>query len=408
MKAYSTIPNTTGAFPNTVADNASGPGETDGTPYIKQVIDDLWGARQDLMTEAKLTPDGNQEAVGTSQFLAALTIVIKSQVRRCFVDNWRRIEDTALTTDSFFDFAYVKEVSGLVKKVYVAVGQRSADSGLWSSQGGNGRWIERTNPTPGGNLNGVIWDPINDLFIAVGAVSGADANIITSPDGTTWLHRANPKTFALNGLASDGSSIIVAVGAADGTDAYIVTSPDGINWTERANPKNFGLNAVTWSDDLSLFIAVGVSDGTDTYIITSPDGINWTERTGPDNLEYEDVAASDDIVVAVRNSNNMMRSTDGVTWTGFTIPQVTNEAIQAIVWSPELKLFVAGFVSSVDDGGIAIALSPDGIDWSVVFLGIDTTVTDFSFYGMVAGAERIIGGGLSGSIGFSLGWDCSL
>lgn len=408
MKDYATVPNITGAFPNVVSKNTTGPGETDGTPYIKQVIDDLWGARQDLMNEAGLTPDGSDEATGTSQSLAAAKIVIKKELRRCFVDNWRRIENTSLTTDSFFDFAYARNLSGLEKKMYVGVGQRNANSGIWSSQGGNARWLERANPTPGGNLNGVIFDPINSLFIGVGEVSGPDANIITSPDGITWTHRANPKTFALNGLVSDGSSIIVAVGDPDGTDAYIVTSPDGVNWTERANPKNFALNNVTWSDELSLFIAVGFSDGSDTYTITSPDGITWTERTTPDNLGYEDVAASDDIVVAVTNSDNMMRSTDGITWTGFAIPQVSGEGTQSIVWSPELELFIVGFTSSVDDGGIAIALSPDGITWTVVFVSIDNDVTDFTFYGMVAGEEKIIGGGISGSIGFSLNWSCSL
>jgi len=58
-----TIPYTVGAFPNTVAQNATGPGATDGTPWIKSVIDDLWGARQVLMDESNQVPNALTESV---------------------------------------------------------------------------------------------------------------------------------------------------------------------------------------------------------------------------------------------------------------------------------------------------------------------------------------------------------
>ena len=60
-----------GNFPDTVAKNASGPGATDGTPYDAGFISDLWGARQDLLAMAGMTPDGMQEAAGSSQFMEA-------------------------------------------------------------------------------------------------------------------------------------------------------------------------------------------------------------------------------------------------------------------------------------------------------------------------------------------------
>lgn len=76
MIDYNTIPNTAGAFPNVVSQNATGPGATDGTPYIKQVIDDLWGARQALMDAAGLTPNAVQESATASQKLEALRNVL--------------------------------------------------------------------------------------------------------------------------------------------------------------------------------------------------------------------------------------------------------------------------------------------------------------------------------------------
>lgn len=61
-----------GAFPNAAAQNATGPGNTDGTEWIKAVIDDMWGAAQELMNHAGMTPDGVTEAAGASQRREAL------------------------------------------------------------------------------------------------------------------------------------------------------------------------------------------------------------------------------------------------------------------------------------------------------------------------------------------------
>jgi len=72
MKDYSTIANTSGSFPDVVAVNASGPSATDGTPYIKQFVDDLWGAAQALMDAAFIAPNGVTEAAGASQRLEAI------------------------------------------------------------------------------------------------------------------------------------------------------------------------------------------------------------------------------------------------------------------------------------------------------------------------------------------------
>ena len=79
MKDYKTLFGSlvNGDWPNTVAKNASGPSAVDGTPFTKDLIDDIWGGRIDLMVRAGLTPDGIAEANGTSQFVKALYRVIR-------------------------------------------------------------------------------------------------------------------------------------------------------------------------------------------------------------------------------------------------------------------------------------------------------------------------------------------
>jgi hypothetical protein len=76
MKDYATIVNTLGSFPNVTGKNASGGGATDGTPYIRQFIDDLWGFSQALMNDAGLTPDGVTESASASQRMTALRRIL--------------------------------------------------------------------------------------------------------------------------------------------------------------------------------------------------------------------------------------------------------------------------------------------------------------------------------------------
>jgi hypothetical protein len=61
-----------GTFPNITGKNASGPTASDGTPFTADYINDIWGHMQDVLNAAGLTPNGQAEAAGSSQFLTAL------------------------------------------------------------------------------------------------------------------------------------------------------------------------------------------------------------------------------------------------------------------------------------------------------------------------------------------------
>ncbi len=70
MKDFSTIPNTKeGGFPNTQAKNETTVGAKDGTPYTDQVVNEVWGAFQAMLSKAGMTPSGNVETYDASQFL---------------------------------------------------------------------------------------------------------------------------------------------------------------------------------------------------------------------------------------------------------------------------------------------------------------------------------------------------
>jgi len=71
------VTNRSNTFPNALAINASGPSATDGTEYVKDLINNYFvGPQQALLNEVGYTPDGVIEATGTSQEVMALKALI--------------------------------------------------------------------------------------------------------------------------------------------------------------------------------------------------------------------------------------------------------------------------------------------------------------------------------------------
>lgn len=64
--------NFSGAFPNVVGINSSGPTTTDGTEFVKAFVDDIWGRFQAMLDYANLTPNGITESAGASQHIDAI------------------------------------------------------------------------------------------------------------------------------------------------------------------------------------------------------------------------------------------------------------------------------------------------------------------------------------------------
>lgn len=103
-----TFTNTDGAnFPNTKAVNASGPSATDGTEFIKAMIDDMWGFSQALLDYTDDTPNLTSEAAGASQRLNSILKIAGhidtiSATGTYTVEEWNKngvlVADTATVT----------------------------------------------------------------------------------------------------------------------------------------------------------------------------------------------------------------------------------------------------------------------------------------------------------------------
>lgn len=72
----SSFTNTNGvAFPGTAAVNSSGGGATDGTEFVKIMVDDIWGFFQSLLNYTDDTPAGTSE-ITSSQLLASIQKIV--------------------------------------------------------------------------------------------------------------------------------------------------------------------------------------------------------------------------------------------------------------------------------------------------------------------------------------------
>jgi hypothetical protein len=174
----------------------------------------------------------------------------------------------------------------------------SSDSGAtWST----------TNVALRGN---VVW---NGTYYVAGFGSDCSANGIRySTNGTSWTTVTANINWGVSGIAWSGSRY-VAVQENGGNNSY---STNGTTWTAGGA---FGgsANFMDVAFGASLFVAVG-GLGSTPRIATSTDGTAWTSRTVPAGWGTngaKSVIFINSRFVAVDANNNIISSTDGITWT---------------------------------------------------------------------------------------------
>ena len=66
------------AYPYGSARNVTSPGDNLGTPFTARLLNDVFGFQQALLDAAAITPSGDPDEVGSSQYLAALSAIISA------------------------------------------------------------------------------------------------------------------------------------------------------------------------------------------------------------------------------------------------------------------------------------------------------------------------------------------
>jgi hypothetical protein len=220
--------------------------------------------------------------------------------------------------------------------VWCVVGSDVGDEFIMTALEDGVTWIENTSATGTDKLEGVVYDPVSDLLVAV----GDNERIYSSTDGTgTWTSRNSGGSSPLLDVAHDGSGNFVAVGQ----NSRLATSSNGTVWTVTTiNGVPFLARRVLFISRMNggsgLWIAVGGAGG--SQIATSTTGAqgSWTEITGhgiPGNtiLGFVDDPKNERIVVTTDGGSIFVffGDTDPVNDVGWTgVQSDTTESIWGI------------------------------------------------------------------------------
>lgn len=226
-----------------------------------------------------------------------------------------------------------------------------------------------TRPVSGltNHLLSVVWN--GSMFCAVGLQNA----MVTSTDGITWVTR-NPRgtvmvwnvglsTWELNPNPSSSvfqlSSVVfaggqwVAVGEQQ-SDARIsiVVSIDGVNWTAWVWTNTVSINACAWNG--SVLCAVGFNGA----IFTSSDFRRWVQQSSATSQPLRKIVWNGLIFCAVGNNGTIIISPDGRSWSS-RISGVTND-ITGLTWNGSM------FCATVHDSNVNnVLFSTDGVTWTV-------------------------------------------
>jgi Head domain of trimeric autotransporter adhesin len=224
--------------------------------------------------------------------------------------------------------------------------------------------------TTNNNYRAIAWSPSLSLFVAIAdagdANMGVHYRVATSLDGRFWNSAATTPTNFISGTGIAWSpllNIFVAVQTAlNSALSTYMSSPDGVTWSINgfSGAPTTPHNNIMWCNELTMFVACGVNT-----ISTSRNGFFWTDRTVPAQT-WNNVAWSPElgifaaIAITGTQTQRVITSPDGITWTAQTIPNVTSDWYD-ICWSSELRMFAACATSNTSLN--AIMISYDGKTW---------------------------------------------
>ena len=247
--------------------------------------------------------------------------------------NWEKM--TSGVSEDLFDVSYCK-----VKNCFYVVG----DNGIILT-----------------STDGINWSSQIETTERLQSVCCADFTLIGG-EGVLLFDKKTSELKIVNlGISnriiditfSEKLNLYVAVGS----EGLILKSADGLTWEKITSGTNNDLQAIVYSEELNLFLIVG-----DHITITSSDGENWNVNDHSENIlctVYSEVLG---LFVIGCNGGKLEISADGLTWNTIILPAGT-ASIKSIVYSEKLRQFVAvGTVS--DTGGYNIYTSSDGENWS--------------------------------------------
>jgi len=204
-------------------------------------------------------------------------------------------------------------------------------------------------------------------------VCGNAGRVMTTTDGINYTLNSTVGTAPILSALIVGNTWLVG----NTVGQIYVSTNNGANWALRTSgfASNQIVRALEYSKKLGLYVAAG--DG--GRIATSPDTITWTQRTsGSTALTYdlEWVESTEQFIAGRNASQDGIRSTDGISWTGFTIFGASSPT--TFVKSQALNV-IAGHLSTVisTNGGNTFGTDFGGgeVRWDGMFAPDGSNIT---------------------------------
>jgi hypothetical protein len=229
---------------------------------------------------------------------------------------------------------------GVLGSVLIAVG----NTGTIVTSPDAATWTVRTSGT-----TQTLTDVVAKSGLAV--ITGGNGTILTSPDGATWTARTSGTTQYLSAVTASASTFVVT-----GFTGTILTSTDGFTWTARTSGTTASINSVV-SHSTGFFAVASIAL---EAILFSADGSTWSQVFSFTSKSTNALIWDGTAVVGVGNgSPNVYRSTNGTSWTYYTL-SVTNGRLIAYNGST----YVVTFGTGGTGGTSGVLTSPDLVTWT--------------------------------------------
>lgn len=213
--------------------------------------------------------------------------------------------------------------------------------------------------------DGAVYKKLDDFFPADGA-NFSPTEVTTGLTETDLLMAFGPDEYVYNPITHQyGSGTLVLVSAA-GTGAYYSTD-EGQTWTTTSLPSTTGLGTIQeliYSEYLGKFFAVRSADNVNynaTALDQSTDGITWTRYTIPTGtIAYDanSITSTKSFLAIEGGTPQIGLSTDGITWTSGTSP--------GTVVGTNIETYLQDYIVVRPDNGwgSSVVLSTDGTTWT--------------------------------------------
>ena len=171
---------------------------------------------------------------------------------------------------------------------------------------------------------------------------------------SSWTERTASAGLWLRVVYAPELNLFIAI-SENTFSQTMMSSVNGFDWEYVSSSPNF-LYDIVWSEELSLFVVVS---RTSPYIHTSSDGVVWTGQSVPttESLQAIDWSPELGLFAVVSFKGDLITSPDGLIWTSRTKPNVNQG--YSICWSKELAVFIVGYQNE-------LSISSNGIDWTSI------------------------------------------